>query len=68
MLIIFGVKTKRAIEHYGGVARLAEVLSISRAAIYQWGDEVPEGRAFQLELLTGGALKVADDSPSQQAA
>lgn len=54
------MKTKIAIQHFGGVAKLAEVLKISKTAIYLWGDELPEGRAFQLEVLTDGTLKAVD--------
>jgi hypothetical protein len=54
------VKTKTAIEHFGGVAKLAEALKISRTAIYLWKEDVPEGRAFQLELMTAGGLKAIE--------
>ena len=51
------MKTAAAIESFGSVQALADALQISPQAVYQWGDEVPEGRAFQIEVLTGGALK-----------
>ena len=53
-----GVKTQSAIDHFGSVAKLAAALGISRTAIYLWKDDVPQGRAFQLQLMTGGALQV----------
>lgn len=51
------MKTQEAIDHFGTPAALAEALGITREAIYQWGDEVPEARQYQLHLLTGGKLQ-----------
>lgn len=63
------MKTKAAIQHFGSVAKLADALSISRTAVYLWKEDVPEGRAYQLELMTGGALTVAAQSlPSEESA
>ncbi len=42
------VKTKTAIDEFGGVAELAEALDISPAAIYQWGERVPLLRQYQI--------------------
>lgn len=52
---------EEAIKHFGGAPALAEALGVFRQAVYQW-DEIPAGRQFQIELLTGGALK-ADPAP-----
>lgn len=60
-----------AIQLFGGSAKLARALGISRSAVSQWGDKVPTGRDFQIELLTEGALKAACDErqlPSSQSA
>jgi hypothetical protein len=46
------------------INKLAEDLSISRHAIYQWDEEVPERRALKLEHLTRGKLKA--DSQRKQ--
>ena len=51
------MRTSNAVEHFGSVRALAEVLNVSPQAIYDWGEEVPELRAYQLEVLTNGALK-----------
>ena len=51
------MKKTDAIRHFGSVAALAEALDITPEAIYQWGDEVPEGRDFQIEVLTKGKVK-----------
>jgi hypothetical protein len=44
-----GMKTKDAIDEFGGVAPLAKALGISTAAIYQWEDEVPPLRVYQIK-------------------
>jgi hypothetical protein len=51
------MKKQHAIDHFKGVPKLAAALGISRHAIYQWDDEVPEGRDYQLEVLTHGHLQ-----------
>lgn len=53
------MKTDDAIQHFGGKKiELARALGLSPSAITQWGDTVPELRQYQLERITGGALKV----------
>ncbi|WP_429077134.1 Cro/CI family transcriptional regulator [Aeromonas veronii] len=51
------MKKQDAIDHFGGVTQLANVLGCSSQAVSQWRDTIPKGRAYQLELLTGGQLK-----------
>jgi hypothetical protein len=48
--------TKDAIRFYGSVTALAKALGISRAAIYQWGDAVPESSSWKLQALSDGKL------------
>lgn len=48
---------EQAIEHFGGVGRLAGALGISRQSVWKWGPKPPDGRQFQLEVMTNGALK-----------
>jgi DNA-binding transcriptional regulator YdaS (Cro superfamily) len=63
---------QQAITHYGTQAALARALGVNRAAINGWGDAIPLGRQFQLEVLTGGVLKAdrhtANDAPVVQRA
>lgn len=48
-----------AINHFGGVKPLATKLGVTDVAIYRWKDDlVPKGRAYELEKLTKGKLKV----------
>lgn len=55
------MKKTDAINYFGSSIKLAEALGLNKSAISQWGEEVPELRAFQLERLTGGVLKVHAD-------
>jgi hypothetical protein len=53
--------TSDVISHFGTVAAAAKALDISASAIYQWGDLVPKGTAYRLQVMTGGALQVRTD-------
>jgi hypothetical protein len=77
--MLLPVKTCDAIQQFRTVRALADALGITPQAVYQWGDEVPAGRDFQLEVLTRGALKTSEahvddpggkgvDTPKQAAA
>jgi DNA-binding transcriptional regulator YdaS (Cro superfamily) len=57
---VYTVKTKDAIKHYGGIKPLADALGIWPHNISRWGDEVPEARAYELEVKTGGKLKAKE--------
>lgn len=46
------------ISYFGGVSNLARVLGISHASISGWGSVIPKGRAFEIQTITGGVLKV----------
>ena len=61
MRIVNGMKKQDAIDHFGGVPALATVLGITRSAIYQWPEDVPETSAFKIESITGGKLKAIED-------
>lgn len=54
------MKKVDAIRYYGTQRKLADALGISQAAISKWPDDVPLLRQYQIERLTGGALKVQD--------
>lgn len=43
--------TKTAIEKAGGAGALALILGISRQAVYQWPEQVPQARLWQLKVL-----------------
>lgn len=49
MLRIGAMRTKDAIKEFGNnVRELAEALGITREAIYQWGENVPALRAYEI--------------------
>jgi len=52
------MRKDEAIKHFGTAAALARALDISPASVSEWGEMVPEGRAYQLQVLTAGALRV----------
>lgn len=62
----------QAINLFDSPAALAKALGISAAAIYQWGDKVPELRVYQIRALKpecfnlDGSLK--DDAVKPKAA
>lgn len=45
------------ISYFGTGTEVAKALGIKPSAVYQWPQEVPQLRAFQIEKLTNGALK-----------
>lgn len=57
------MKKADVINYFGSAAELARKLNISEAAVSQWGDTIPQGRAYQIEVVTGGELK-ADHAPT----
>lgn len=56
------MRTKDAIEHYGGIKELAEALGIWPHNISRWGETVPKARAYELEVKTGGKLRAEDEN------
>lgn len=51
------MKTKEAIDHYGGIKKLAEAIGVWPHVIYRWGERPPLARQYELEVKTGGRLK-----------
>ncbi|EAS4434746.1 helix-turn-helix domain-containing protein [Salmonella enterica] len=55
------MKKTKAIELAGSQAKLARLLKVSKGAVSQWGDDIPELRALQLEkILAKKAPATAD--------
>lgn len=52
------MKTESAIEHFKTQVVLAKALGISQQAVAKWGDVVPMGSAYKLQVITGGRLQV----------
>lgn len=57
------MRTKDAIKRWGSAAALAKALGISRQSVHEWGPEVPELRAYQIEVLSDGALRAPRPEP-----
>lgn len=52
------MRKKDAVSHYGTQEKVALALGIRRQAVQGWGDVVPLGRAYQLQVLSRGKLRV----------
>lgn len=50
--------TQEAANHWGGVPKLAEVLGLTRDAIYKWGEYPPNETQYKIMVLSGGVLSV----------
>jgi len=46
------------IKHFGGQVKTANAFGITRSAVAQWPDMVPERIAWKTQVITGGALRV----------
>lgn len=54
------MKTEESVKRFGSKYRIAQILGITRQAVGQWGDNVPELQALKLEkasLLERDAIK-----------
>ena len=51
---------KEVIKYFGSCTAVAEKLGVSKSSVSQWGETVPLLRAYQLEKITGGQLKVEE--------
>jgi hypothetical protein len=52
------MKTQEAIEFFGSKKKLADAVGIWPQVIYTWGEYPPIARQYELEVKTGGKLKV----------
>ncbi|MFM5128416.1 MULTISPECIES: Cro/CI family transcriptional regulator [Aeromonas] len=59
------MKTELAVDYFGTKAAIADALGIKKSAVSQWGDTIPKGRAYQIEVLTGGKLKADQHHTAQ---
>lgn len=63
------VTFEQVIEYFGGTHEsLANALGITREAVTMWKGEIPESRAFQIEVLSRGRFKAADLPTKNKAA
>lgn len=53
------MKKADVISHFGGTAQgAANALGITRSAVAQWKEIVPERIAWKVQFMTGGVLRV----------
>ena len=52
------MSTVDAVSYFGSKVAIAKALGINKSAVTNWGKSVPTLRAYQLQVLTKGALKV----------
>ncbi|MFP1742485.1 Cro/CI family transcriptional regulator [Lonsdalea quercina] len=52
------MKKDDVVSYFGGVSKTAKALSLSHASVSGWSEVIPKGRAFEIQVLTKGALKV----------
>lgn len=48
-----------ATQFFGNKRKLAAALGVSPSAVTQWCGVIPEGRKYQIQILTGGKLKAS---------
>lgn len=53
--------TQEAIDYFGGIKPLASALKIWPHVIYRWGKNPPIARQYELQVKTGGVLKVDEN-------
>lgn len=49
--------TKEAINHFGGIKKLAEALGIWPHNVSRWGAHPPMARQYEIEVKSGGVLE-----------
>jgi len=57
--------TQEAIKEFGGATRLARSLSITRDAVYKWGEYPPNETQYKIMMLSGGRLAVTNDNTTK---
>jgi len=50
--------TQKLVEHFGNKIETARALGLTKQAISNGDDVVPEGTAYKAQILTGGRVKV----------
>jgi ethanolamine utilization microcompartment shell protein EutL len=50
---------------FGGASKLAEVLGLTRVAIYKWGTYPPNETQYKIMVLSGGRLAVTEDNTKE---
>jgi hypothetical protein len=51
------VTTQEAIQHFGGLKKLADALGIWPQVIYKWGQNPPMARQYEIQVKTNVVLR-----------
>jgi DNA-binding transcriptional regulator YdaS (Cro superfamily) len=46
------------IQHFGSQTKAALALGVTKSAVSQWGEIIPEGMAYKIQVITRGKLRV----------
>lgn len=57
------MKKQDVLNYFGSGVKVAEALGIFPSAVYQWPEEIPQLRAFEIERMTKGKLKAEARPP-----
>ncbi|HCU64575.1 MAG TPA: hypothetical protein DF774_02315 [Rheinheimera sp.] len=52
------MRKQQVLDYFRGPVNTGRFLGISHVAVVNWPDPIPKGRAYELEKLTEGKLKV----------
>ncbi len=52
------MKKEQVIKHFGSISATAKAIGVTFQYVFQWHDLIPQGMAYKIESVTGGALKV----------
>lgn len=52
------MRKQDVIDHFGDGPKTAEALEITKQAVQGWGEIVPRGIAYEVEVITDGKLRV----------
>ena len=51
------MEKQKVVDHYGSPSKVAQALKVSRQAVAQWEEIIPEASAMKLHLITNGKLE-----------
>jgi DNA-binding transcriptional regulator YdaS (Cro superfamily) len=54
------MKKADVLQYFGTESKVAKALGIKQPSVNEWGENIPQLRAYQLERITNGKLKVID--------
>jgi transcriptional repressor of cell division inhibition gene dicB len=49
---------KDVLSHFGSVKATCKAIGITRSAVSQWKEIIPQGCAYKVQFITGGRLQV----------